>query len=124
LISLQRIANEDEGKGKGKAMATEIRLRNPKTGDETTAYEGYSWTSLFFGAFPTLMRGDIALGLAVLGVTVVLGVGTFVAGYPTWLSSAIVGGIWGVFYNEIHFDRLRRAGYETVTEPPKAAALS
>ena len=100
-------------------MATEIRLRNPKTGDEKTAYEGYSWTSLSFGAFPALMRGDIALGLAVLFVTVALGVDAFGAGYPTWLSSAIVGGIWGLFYNKIHFDRLRRAGYEVVTEPAK-----
>lgn len=47
-------------------MATEIRLRHPKTGEEQTAYEGYSWTSFFLGAFPTLLRGDIALGLAVL----------------------------------------------------------
>jgi hypothetical protein len=55
-------------------MATEIRLRNPKTGDEQVGYEGYSWTSLCFGAFPTLLRGDIALGLAVLFVIVVLGI--------------------------------------------------
>lgn len=100
-------------------MATEIRLRNAKTGDEKTAYEGYSWTSLLFGAFPTLLRGDIAIGLAVLFVIVVLGIGAFVAGYPTWLSTAIVGGIWGQFYNKIHFDRLRNAGYELATEPPK-----
>ena len=101
-------------------MATEIPLRNPKTGDEKTAYEGYSWTSLLLGAFPTLLRGDIALGLAVLFVTVVLGIGAFAAGYPTWLSSGIVGGIWGLFYNKIHFDRLRHAGYEVVGGPLKA----
>ncbi len=99
-------------------MATEIRLRNPKTGDEQAAYEGYSWTSLFFGAFPTLLRGDIALGLAVLFVIVVLGAGAFVADYPTWLTTAIVGGIWGIFYNKIHFDRLERAGYERAPAPP------
>ena len=111
-----------EDEGKGKTMATEIRLRNPTTGDEKAAYEGYSWTSLLLGPFPTLLRGDIALGLAVLFVTVVLGAGAFAAGYPTWLSSAIVGGIWGLFYNKIHFDRLRHAGYEFVTEPPKVQA--
>src|ERR1043166_9210766 len=100
-------------------MATEIRLRNPKTGEEKTASEGYSWTSLFFGAYPALLRGDIALGLAVLFVIVVLAAGAFAAGYPTWLSSGIVGAIWGLFYNRIHFDCLRGAGYEPVTEPPK-----
>jgi hypothetical protein len=103
-------------------MATEIRLRDPKTGDEKLAYEGYSWTSFFFGAFPTLLRGDIALGLAVLFVIVVLGVGAFVAGFQTWITTGIVGAIWGAFYNQIHYDRLRRAGYERVTEPPKAPA--
>jgi hypothetical protein len=100
-------------------MATEIRLRNPKTGDEQVGYEGYSWTSLCFGAFPTLLRGDIALGLAVLFVIVALAIGALAAGVPTWLSSGVVGGIWGIFYNKIHFDRLRRAGYEVVTEPAK-----
>jgi len=101
-------------------MATEIRLRNPKTGDEIVTYEGYSWTSLFFGAFPTFLRGDIALGLAVFAVIVVivvLAVGAFAVGLPTWLASGVVGGIWGLFYNGIHFDRLRRAGYEVVTSP-------
>lgn len=101
-------------------MATEIPLRHPTSGDEKTAYEGYSWTSFFFGAFPTLLRGDIALGLAVLFVIVILGAGAFVAGYPTWLSTGIVGAVWGIFYNQINFDRLRRAGYERATAPPKA----
>jgi len=122
LITHQRIADEDGGKGK--AMATEIRLRNRKTGDEKIAYEGYSWTSLSFGAFPTLLRGDIALGLAVLFVIVVLGIGAFFAGYPTWLSSAIVGGVWGQFYNKIHFDRLLDAGYERAPEPPTVQPAS
>jgi hypothetical protein len=100
-------------------MATEIRLRHPETGEEIVTYEGYSWTSLFFGAFPTLLRGDIALGLAVFAVIVVLAVGAFAVGLPTWLASGVVGGIWGLFYNGIRIDRLRRAGYEVVTEPPK-----
>ena len=98
-------------------MATEIRLRNPATGEEKAVYEGYSWTSLFFGAFPTLLRGDIALGVILFTVIVVLGIGAFAAGFPTWLSSGIVGGVWGLFYNDVHFNRLRRAGFEIVTSP-------
>ena len=108
--------------GKEKTMATEIRLRNPATGDEKVAYEGYSWTSLFFGAFPTLLRGDIALGLSLFTIIVVLGIGAFAAGLPTWLSSGIVSGVWGLFYNDIHFNRLRRAGFEIVTTPATQGA--
>lgn len=103
-------------------MATEIRLRHPRTGEEKLGYEGYSWTSLFFCAFPTLLRGDIALGLAVLLAAIVLAIAAVAVGLPTWFSTAIVGGIWGFFYNGIHINRLLRAGYEIVTEAPRPLA--
>jgi hypothetical protein len=103
-------------------MAAEIRLRNPETGDEKVAYDGYSWTSFFFAAFPTLLRGDIALGLAVFAVTVLVDIAFFFAGLPTWLGTGLVGGVWGFFYNDIHRNRLLRAGYEVAAGPPPAAS--
>jgi hypothetical protein len=102
-------------------MATEVRLRNPTTGEEALGYKGYSWTTLCFGAFPTLLRGDILLGLAVFFAMLVLGFGALAAGLPTWLASGVVGGVWGFLYNDIHLDRLRRAGYEVMAEPATAA---
>ena len=103
-------------------MATEIRLRNPKTGEEKLGYQGYSWTSLFFCAFPTLLRGDIALGLGVFLAAIVLAIAAFAVGLQTWLSTAVVGGIWGFFYNDIHLRRLLRAGYEVMPQAPRPPA--
>jgi hypothetical protein len=105
-------------------MATEIRMRNPKTGEETTAYEGYSWTSLLFGGFPALLRGDIALGLGVFLVIAVAAGAAFAVGLQTFLASGIVGAIWGFFYNDIHSGRLRRQGYEVVGATPVAASTT
>ena len=102
-------------------MATEIRMRNPKTGEEIIGYQGYSWTSLLFCALPTLLRGDILLGLGVALATIVLALAGAAAGLPTWAASAVTGGIWGFFYNDIHMQRLVRAGYQVVPGAPAAA---
>jgi hypothetical protein len=100
--------------GEPTTVTTEIRLRHTGIGDEVIAYEGYGWTSLFFCGFPALLRGDIALGLSVLFAWIVIGISAYAVGVPTWLSTTIVGGIWGFFYNEIHRERLLRAGYEPI----------
>ena len=102
---------------RGATTATTIRLRHTGTGDETIAYDGYSWTSLFFCGFPALLRGDIALGLSVMFAWTVIGLSAYAVGVPTWLSTAIVCGIWGFYYNDIHRERLLRAGYEPISRP-------
>lgn len=42
-------------------MATKITLWKPGTHmvRQTDAYQGFSWTTLFFGFFPALFRGDL-----------------------------------------------------------------
>jgi hypothetical protein len=99
-------------------MTTEIRLRHPATGDEKLAYDGYSWTSLFFGGIPALLRGDIVLGLAIIVAGLVAAFASLASGLPAWLGLSVVDVIWATVYNGIHLRRLRRAGYETVREPP------
>jgi hypothetical protein len=99
-------------------MATEIRLRHPATGEERLAYEGYSWTSLFFGGIPALLRGDIVLGLAIILASLVMAFAGVASGLPAWLGSAVVDVIWAAVYNGIHLGRLRRAGYQIVSRAP------
>lgn len=95
-------------------MATEIKLRNPATGKETSAYRGYSWTSLCFGGIPALLRGDFLIGLLVIAATVVMAFLMLSQGLQPWIGSAIVGIAWGFFYNDIHLQRKQRQGYEIV----------
>ena len=103
-------------------MAVRIELRNNATGEEDFAYKGYSWTSFFFGGFPALYRGDIKIGLMVLGVTILTGIAVVFAGIQTWVSTGIIGGIWGFFYNDIHLDRKLREGYQIVDSPAPVPA--
>lgn len=52
-----------------------IFFENPRTALQRKAPVGYSWTTLFFGPFPLLVRGEmvwflISLGLAVLSLNI------------------------------------------------------
>ena len=64
-------------------MATTISLKNTVTGEIRPAPVGFSWTSLFFGFFVPMFRGDITyfFGILVLNVIVAfatLGIGNIV----------------------------------------------
>jgi hypothetical protein len=47
-----------------------IYFENPRTAQQRKAPVGYSWTTLFFGPFPLLLRGEIVWFLVSLGMAV------------------------------------------------------
>jgi hypothetical protein len=59
---------------------------------------GFSWTTLFFGGFPALFRGDILIGVAMI-----------VANFFTW---GLAGIIFSFFYNGIYAKSLLAKGYK------------
>ncbi len=89
-------------------MATAVRLRNPQTGVVKKGFFGFSWTSLFFGGLPAIIRGDIGTGLAVMLVTI--------------LTFGLAGVIWAFVYNKRYTHKLIETGYVIDDAPEVAAA--
>ena len=58
---------------------------------------GFSWTTLFFGFFPALIRGDLKWGLIILIAAAVTGI--------SWL-------IFPFFYNKLYIKELLKKGYK------------
>lgn len=92
-------------------MATPVRLKHPASGLVRTGYFGFSWTSLFFGGIPAILRGDVVIGLLVLAVFILLGIPSFSLG------TILVGLIWGFIYNKNYTQRLLEQGYVFDDEP-------
>lgn len=77
-------------------MAIKVDLHK-RDGATTTAYKGFSWTTLFFGLFPALFRRDgYAAGLQFISALVTCGL--------SWL-------IWPFVYNGWHLKRLKAEGF-------------
>jgi hypothetical protein len=96
-------------------MATAIALRNPETYLTATAYRGYSWTTLFFGPFPALFRGDFVTFALALVISICTG------GFG-WL---VVMFVWSFIYNGYHARSLIAKGYmvEADIEAKKASEI-
>jgi len=78
-------------------MATNIRLENIHTKEIKEIAIGFSWTSLLFGAFVPLLRGDIVwFILSIIIAIVTAGIG--------WFFIAFI-------YNKIYAKKLISQGY-------------
>jgi len=74
-----------------------ILLSNPRTGETRRVPRGFSWTTLFFGFFPALLRGD--------WIGVVFHVGACL------LTFGVAGLVLPFFYNRMFERRLRERGF-------------
>ena len=96
-------------------MATEILLRHPQTGLTKKGFVGFSWTTLFWGAFPPLFRGDFITFIGGIVILIILGVltvgiGPFVAMF-----------VWAFFYNGYYTRKLIERGYRLADSPERNA---
>ena len=79
-------------------MATVVMMKHPDTGLVKKGFVGFSWTTLFFGGFPALFRGDFLMGV----VFIVLGC------FTLGISSVIIA----FFYNKQYTTKLVESGYQ------------
>ncbi|MFM8700163.1 MAG: hypothetical protein ACKOC1_02025 [Hyphomicrobiales bacterium] len=87
-------------------MAKPIFLRHRESGLTRTAYYGFSWTTLIFGSFPALFRGDY---LTFVGSFVIFVILAAVSYGLLFIPASIV---WAFLYNKYHGSRLLERGYE------------
>lgn len=71
---------------------------------------GFSWTTLFFGFFPALFRGDWLWALII-----------FAAGLITFGISTVV---FAFIYNKIYINNLMEKGFKPADEYSQAALVS
>lgn len=91
-------------------MADKILMKN-EHGVIKKAYIGFSWTSLFFGFFVPMFRGDwIGAGIC---FAVALLVGIFTLG----IGSAVFFIVWAWIYNKQHMARLIKNRYKPTGTP-------
>ena len=86
-----------------------IRLKND-VGMIKECKVGFSWTTLFFGFFVALFRGDLKWSAAQLVCSLI-----------TWNISSI---IFGFIYNKIYINELLKSGFKPIAESDKNILIS
>lgn len=71
---------------------------------------GFSWTTLFFGLFVPLIRGDLKWALIMLGIALLAGVPTY--GIGSFISNLV----FAFIYNKLYVRDLLEKGYRPQNE--------
>lgn len=86
-------------------MATRIALKHRDSGIIKNGFHGFSWTTLFFGFFPALFRGDFITFIGGFVVSVIIAIVTFGFG------ALFINIVWAFMYNKYYTRRLLERGY-------------
>lgn len=86
-------------------MAQTVMLKHKESGIVKQGFYGFSWTTLFFGFFPALFRGDYLTFVGGFVVLIILGVFTFGIG------TLIAAFVWAFIYNGYYTRKLLERGY-------------
>jgi hypothetical protein len=86
-------------------MAQRIMMKHKDTGVVKTGFYGFSWTTLFFGFFPALFRGDYITFIGGFVIYLILAIATF------GILPLIISIIWAFIYNKYFTTKLLERGY-------------
>ncbi len=86
-------------------MATKVVMKHKDSGVLKDGFFGYSWTTLIFGFFPALFRGDYITFIGGFVVSVIIGV------FTLGIGTMFVGLVWSFMYNKYYTRKLLEAGY-------------
>ena len=84
-----------------------VTLQHQETGLVKRTPLGFSWTTLFFGFFPALMRGDIKWSLIML--------------LTNFLTGGLSNFVFPFFYNRVYMNDLLQQGYILASPNEKRA---
>ncbi len=93
-------------------MATRVLLKHRASGLVKNGFFGFSWTTLFFGFFPALFRGDFLTFIGGFVVIVILGI------FTLGIGSALAMFVWAFFYNGYYTRKLLERGYAFADTDP------
>lgn len=80
-------------------------MKHKETGIVKNGFYGFSWTTLFFGFFPALFRGDFITFIGGFVISVIIAL--FTAG----LGAMFISLVWAFMYNKYYTRKLLERGY-------------